>query len=59
MTGADLKAWRDRLHMTNQQAADRLALTLQGFLDQLYGHRVVSKRTAQLTALVENQEKAP
>lgn len=56
MTSAELKAWRNRLNLTNQEAADRLALSLQGFLDQLYGHRQVSRRTAAMAELIEQQE---
>lgn len=57
MTSAELKAWRNRLGLTNQEAADRLALSLQGFLDQLYGHRIPSKRTAAMAELIEQQER--
>ena len=56
MTSAELKAWRDRLKFSNREAADRLALSLQGFLDQLYGHRIVSRRTAAMAELIEYQE---
>ena len=31
MTNEDLKAWRNRLYLTNQEAADLLALTTSGF----------------------------
>jgi hypothetical protein len=56
MTPAELKAWRDRLGLTNREAADKLALSLQGFLDQMYGHRQPSRRTAAMAELVEKQE---
>lgn len=56
MTSAELKAWRTRLGFSNQEAADKLALSLQGFLDQLYGHRIVSTRTAAMAALIEKLE---
>ncbi len=55
MTGADLKAWRDRLQLTNREAAEQLALSLRGFQDQLYGQRNVSPRVARLAQLVEQQ----
>lgn len=53
MTGADLKAWRDRLDLTNAEAAWYLGLTVQGWYDQLYGHRPVSERTAHLCRVIE------
>ena len=56
MTGDELKAWRDRMGYSNQEAADRLALSLRGFHDQLYGHRKVSRRTMELAALIEQHE---
>ncbi len=59
MTSADLKAWRNRLGYSNRAAAEKLALSLQGFLDQLYGHRQPSKRTAAMAELIEQQEKQP
>lgn len=31
MTGHDLKRWRKRLHMTQQQAADTLGLSRRGY----------------------------
>ncbi len=56
MTADDLKAWRDRLNLTNQEAADHLALSLRGFLDQIYGQRNVSRRTARIAELIEQQQ---
>ncbi len=53
MTAQELKDWRDRLLLTNQEAAALLALTQQAFLDQLYGHRPVSPRTEQLASNFE------
>lgn len=42
---------------SNREAAERLALSLQGFLDQIYGHRVPSRRTAAMAELIEKQER--
>jgi hypothetical protein len=48
MSPAELKAWRDRYGFSNAQAAEKLALTLPGFLNQLYERRPVSRQTAKL-----------
>lgn len=55
MTARDLQNWRNRLNLSNHEAADALCLSLSGFLKQIYGQRPVSKRTARLAETVEQQ----
>jgi hypothetical protein len=55
MTGADLKGWRDRLGLSNEQGAAIVALGIRGFLNQLYGRRPVSPQTERLCRIAEDR----
>ncbi len=59
MTPAELKAWRDRCNLSDKEAAAALALSLQGFRNQMYGCVRVSKRTERMTELVERSQPTP
>jgi hypothetical protein len=58
MTAADLRAWRDRLGMTDREAAAALVLSLSAFRNLIYsvkGCRITA-RTERMTELVEQQK---
>lgn len=53
MTRDELKSWRTRMALTNAQAAEVLALSLEGFYGQLYGRRPISAQSERITVLYE------
>ena len=53
VTPIELRAWRDRHRFTNEEAANIVALSLHGFLKQLYGKRPVNDQTARIAELFD------
>jgi hypothetical protein len=58
MNASDLQAWRSSVGLSRQDAAEALGLSLSGFLNQLYGHRPVSRQTERLAAFVQQNHAA-
>lgn len=54
MTPEDLKAWRLSLGLTQQQAADTLGMTRQGYQLLEYGRYPIDRRTALACAALEH-----
>ena len=52
MNASELQSWRKALGISREDAAAALGLSLTGFLNQLYGHRPVSRQTERLAAFV-------
>lgn len=53
MTPNDLKEWRNRLNLSNREAAEALALTEKSFMNLIYGSAPITKRTEKLATLLE------